>query len=158
MAEKKRHWLTTSKIAILVTFHMCIPSALFAAATAVTKTQDLDFGKVVGGSGYSGTVTIATSGTRSSSGSVIPMGTGFSPARFSITGNVGETYSLALPAGFTIVSGTSQMDVSAITYSIPVDGVIPAGGALPFTVGATLTVNGTQPNSTYSGTLTISVK
>jgi hypothetical protein len=158
MAEKKRHWLTITKVAILVTVQLCTPSALFAAPTSVTKTQDLNFGKVAGGSGYSGTITIGTSGARSSSGSVIPLGTVFSPARFTITGNVGKSYSLTLPAGFTISSGINQMNVSAITSSIPINGVIPAGGAVPFSVGGTLTVNSTQQSSTYSGTLTISVK
>lgn len=144
--------------AIVVIVQLCLPPALFAAPTSVTKTQDLNFGKVVGGSGYAGTITISTSGTRVSSGSIIPLGTVFSPAQFTITGNVGKTYVLTLPAQFTITSGADQMTVSAVTSSIPINGVIPAGGAVPFMVGGTLTVNTVQQNGTYSGALTISVK
>jgi len=144
--------------AIVVIVQLCLPLVLYAAPTSVTKTQDLNFGKVVGGSGYSGTVTIDTSGARVSSGSIIPLGTLFSPAQFTITGNAGKSYTLTLPAQFTITSGTNQMTVSAVTSSIPVNGVIPASGALPFIVGGTLTVSSAQQNSTYSGALIITVK
>lgn len=133
-------------------------SALFAAPTAVTRTQDLSFGRIVGGSGYSGSVSIDTSGARSFTGSIAVLGTTFSSARFNITGNPGKSYALTLPAEITISSGPSQMAVTAITPSIPLTGVIPANGTLPFAVGGTLTVNGVQPNSTYSGNFTVSVK
>lgn len=157
MTEKNRFWLTI-KVATIVTCQLCPPQALFAAPTAVIQTGDFNFGKIAGGSGHSGTVTIATSGARSYSGSVIPLGTAFSPARFTITGNAGKSYSLTLPAGFTIVSGANQMNVSAVTSSVPVAGLIPAGGSLPFVVGGTLTLNSAQQNGAYSGTLIISVK
>jgi hypothetical protein len=157
MSGKNRFWLII-KVAILVATHLCTPSALFAASTAVINTQDFNFGKFAGGSGYSGTITIDTSGVRSFSGSVIRVGTVFSPAQFTITGNGGKSYTLTLPTEFTISSGANQMIVSAISSSIPVTGVIPASGSLPFVVGGTLTVNSTQNNGTYSGTLIISVK
>jgi hypothetical protein len=157
MAEKPPLWLMIN-LAILLIVQLSMPSALLAAATSVTKTQDLNFGKIVGGSGYSGTVTINSSGARSSSGGVVLLGTVFSPARFTITGNVGKTYTLTLPAEFTIISGTNQMNVSAISSSIPINGTIPTGGTLPFAVGGTLTINSVQRNSTYSGTFEISVK
>jgi len=126
--------------AIVVIVQLCLPLVLYAAPTSVTKTQDLNFGKVVGGSGYAGTITISTSGTRVSSGNIIPLGTLFSPAQF------------------TISSGADQMTVSAVTSSIPINGVIPASGASPFIVGGTLTVSSAQQNSTYSGALIITVK
>jgi hypothetical protein len=146
-------WAAIQAAALLVT-----PTTLLAAATAVTSTQSLNFGKFAGGSGYSGTVTIDTTGARSSSGSVIRLGTVFSPARFTITGNPGKAYTLTLPAAFTITSGTNQMNVTAVTASIPLSGAIPTGGELPFVVGGTLTVNSTQKNGIYSGALMISVK
>lgn len=157
MSGNKSFWLII-KVAILVAIHFCTPSALFAAPTSVINTQDLNFGKFAGGSGYSGTVTVDTSGARSSSGSVIRLGTVFSPARFTITGDAGTPYTLTLPEGFTLSSGADQMNVSAVTFSIPISGVIPAGGSLPLVMGGTLTVNSTQHNGTYSGTLIISVK
>jgi hypothetical protein len=157
MSGINRSWHIV-RVAILVTLQLYTPSAIFAAATSVNKTQDFNFGKFVGGAGYSGTVTIDTSGARFSSGSVIRLGTVFSPARFTITGDAGASYSLTLPSEFTIDSGADMMNISAVTSSIPITGVIPAGGALPFVVGGTLTVNSTQKNSTYSGTLMISVK
>lgn len=130
----------------------------FAAPTAVTKNQDLDFGKVVGGAGRTGTLTITSAGSRSYSGSVLPLGTTFSAARFTITGQAGKSYTITLPASFVINAGVDQMTVTAVTSSIALTGVIPAAGSLGFTVGGTLNVGAVQRNAQYSGTLTISVK
>ena len=155
MAERNLTLFIT--ILTFLAFQLFAP-ALFAAPTSVTKTQDLNFGRIVGGSGYSGSVTIDTSGARSFTGSIMLLVTAFSSARFSITGNAGKTYILTLPAEITISSGTSQMAVTAITSSIPLTGVIPVSGALPFAVGGTLAVTSVQPNSTYNGNFTVSVK
>jgi hypothetical protein len=157
MTGKNRFWLIM-KASIVLALQLWAPAALFAAPTAVTTSQELNFGTFAGGSGISGTVTVDASGTRFSSGGVILLGSAYAPARFTITGNAGDPYLLTLPAGFTLLSGSNQMGVSAVTPSIPVAGVLPAGGTLPFTVGGTLTVNSSQRNSTYSGTFMITVK
>lgn len=142
----------------LLIVELSMPLLLFAAPTSVTKQQDMQFGKIIGGSGLSGTVTIATSGARSSSGSVILLGVVSSPAQFTISGNVGKNYVLTLPATFTVISGADQMTVSGLTASIPLTGVIPVSGELQFTVGGTLTVLSTQRYSAYSGTLQVTVR
>ena len=143
---------------LLLAMQLILASEGSADPTSVTRDQDLNFGMVVGGSGYAGTITISASGVRSFSGSIVPLGSAFSPARFTITGNVGKTYTVTLPASFTINSGEDQMAVSAITSSIPLTGAIPAGGGLPFSVGGTLSINSTQKNSLYSGSLSVTVK
>lgn len=130
----------------------------FAGPTSVTRNQDFNFGKVMGGAGLTGTVTITPAGTRTYSGSVIPVGTAFAVARFTITGTVGKTYTITLPTDFIINAGPDQMTVTAITSSIPLTGTIPAGGTLPFSVGGTLNVKGVQRNSLYSGNMIISVR
>ena len=145
-------------VALFFTAQSCLPSTLLAAPTSVAKTQDLNFGKIAGGAGYAGSVTIGTSGVRSASGSIVLIGTASSPAQFTITGNAGKAYSLTVPAGFIISSGEDQMNVSAVTSSIPATGTIPANGVLPFTVGGTLTLSSSQRSSTYSGSLVISVR
>jgi hypothetical protein len=130
----------------------------FAAPTSVTKNQDFNFGRVVGGAGLSGTVTITPAGARTYSGSVVPMGTSFSVARYTVTGTAGKTYTIILPTDFIINAGADQMAVTAITSSVPLTGVIPAAGTLPFAVGGTLNVKGVQRNTLYSGNMTITVK
>lgn len=129
-----------------------------ADPTSVTGDQGLNFGMVVGGSGHAGTITISASGVRSFSGSIVPLGSAFAPAQFTITGNAGKTYTVTLPASFTVTSGEDQMAVSALTSSIPLTGAIPAGGVLPFSVGGTLSINSIQKNSVYSGSLSVTVK
>jgi len=151
-------YLLEGTAAILLTAGLLNPSALLAAPTSVTKVQDLDFGKVAGGSGSFGTVTIDSSGARSSSGTVMLLNSTCSPARFVINGDAGRPYLLTLPAALTINSGTDQMNVTALTSSIPVTGVLPANGTLSLVVGGTLMVESSQRNSSYSGSLVITVQ
>lgn len=153
---EKSHLLL--RIATLSALPMLVATVVFAAPTAVTKDQDLNFGKIAGGGGYSGTVTVSTSGVRSFTGNITPLGTSFASARFTITGNAGKAYIITLPTNFVINAGPDQLTISALTSSIPLTGAIPAGGVLPFAVGATLTISNAQTNSMYSGTFTVSVK
>lgn len=146
------------KTAIALAEILLLPAALFAAPTSVVGAQDLAFGQIAGGAGYAGTVTIEPAGTRVSSGTIRLLGGGYAPARFTITGNPGKSYALTLPSSFSIVSGTEQMTVTGITSSIPLVGVLPGSGELPFAVGGTLTVNDSQQIRTYAGSLVISVK
>jgi hypothetical protein len=150
----------TTKISLAVVTALAIVgsrgSVASAAATAVTKNQDFSFGKFVAGAG---TVTVTTSGTRSSSGSVVLINGGtVTPARFTLTGTSGRNYTLTVPASLTLVSGTYQLTLSGVTPSIATTGVIPAGGSLSFTVGGTLNVNAAQHNGIYTGNLTLTVR
>ena len=144
------------KLLVLCEVLLFTPSTL--CALSLTKTQDLVFGRVVGGSGYSGNVTVGTSGERYASGGLRLLGSVFSPARFVFYGSPGETYSITIPAALTIVSGGDSMDVSAVTCSVPLKGSLPPSGVLAFTVGGTMTVKATQRSkSTYSGDFNVSV-
>jgi len=145
-------------VASLLAAQSAWPPLLWSAPLAVVKTQDLLFGKFVGGSGYSGSVTVDPQGGRSSSGGAQLLTSSCTAAGFTITGAAGSAYALSLPTAFTMSAGADQMVVTALTASIPVTGVLPAGGSLTFTVGGTLTVNGTQRNSSYRGNLDVSVK
>lgn len=136
-----------------------VPSALDAAPLAITRVKDLSFGRFVGGGGYSGTVTVDTSGARSSSGSVLLLsGEAVSPAQFSITGNPGARYVVTLPATVLLAAGGAQISMSGVTASIPAAGVLPSQGSTTFFVGATLAVGAGQVNGIYSGTFDVSVK
>ena len=145
-------------VAILLALQFGMPTEILAAATAIIKTGDLNFGKFAGGAGKAGTIIMSSSGGRSATGTVILITSTVSAAGFTITGNSGKAYTLTVPTTFTISSGTYLMNVTALTSSIPLTGSLPANGSLPFTVGGTLTVTSTQQNRTYSGSLDVSVK
>ncbi|MBU5635371.1 DUF4402 domain-containing protein [Geomonas sp. Red69] len=157
MTMRAYGFLAKPSVAFLTLWYMTETTA-FAAPTIVTRNQDFDFGRVAGGAGRSGTVTITSAGSRTYSGNVLPLGTTFSAARFTITGNAGETYTMTLPAEVIINAGVDQMTVTAITSSIPLTGVIPAGGSVSFSVGGTLNVGAVQRNAQYSGSMNVSVK
>ncbi|MBJ6798960.1 DUF4402 domain-containing protein [Geomonas propionica] len=145
-------------VASLLALWCMVPATALAAPTALAKNQDFDFGRVVGGAGRSGVVTITSAEVRTYTGNVLPLGTTFSAARFTITGNVGKSYTITLPVSFVINAGVDQMTVTAVTSSIPLTGVIPAGGAVSFSVGGTLNLGAVQRNAKYSGSMNISVK
>ncbi|MBU5612000.1 DUF4402 domain-containing protein [Geomonas azotofigens] len=144
--------------AIFLMLWLAAAEPAFAAPTSVTKNQDINFGKVVGGAGRSGTVTISPYGGRIYTGSVMPLGTAFSAASYTIAGTAGKNYTITLPASVTINAGPDQMTITSLTASVPLAGVIPAAGVLSFAVGGTLNVNSVQRNTLYSGNLTVSVK
>lgn len=143
---------------IIAVLLLWAPASVSAAPTAVTKTQDLQFGQIACDSGVSGSVTIDTTGSRMVSGSVKPLGSAYAPAQFVITGNVGQTYTLTLPTEFPVTSVGAAMTVTSLSASIGSTGVIPASGSLQFVVGGTLLVNGAQQSGAYSGSLTVTVK
>lgn len=142
------------KIITLMILMLCTPLDIFAIS--LTKTRELDFGKFVGGAGQSGAVTISPSGVRYAAGGVRPLGSIFSTARFTIYGSPLASYTLTIPASVTIISGEDYMEITSLVSSVPVTGVLPAGGTLSFTVGGTLTVNGTQKYGAYIGNFDIS--
>ena len=142
-------------IAILWGILSCIPSTTFALT--LTKIQDLEFGRLVGGSGYFGSVTIDASGERHASGSIRLLGSGFKPARFLLYGTPGETYTIAIPSSLTMASGADQMEVSAVTCSVPASGTLPPSGSLAVALGGTLTVKATQSSKAYLGNFNLSV-
>lgn len=146
MTPRFRH---VFKILTFLIIILHTPQALFALS--LTKTRDMDFGKFVGGTGQSGAVIISPSGVRYASGGVWPLGNVFSTARFTIYGSPLASYTLTLPASVTIVSGGEFMEITSLVPSVPVIGVLPAGGSLSFTVGGTLTVKGTQKTGGYVG-------
>lgn len=154
----RRQGLLWKRGASFLALQSVAAATAFAGPTSVTKNQDFNFGRVLGGAGLSGTVTITPSGSRTYSGSALPLGSAFSAARYTITGTAGKIYTITLPPNFTINAGPDQMTVTALTSSIPLTGVIPAGGVLPFTVGGTLSVNSVQRNNIYSGNMTVTVK
>lgn len=143
----------------LATTVFCHPTDVSAVPLSLNQSQDLVFGRFVGGTGVPGDVTVDLTGARvSSGGATLLSGEPPSAATFTITGSPGAQYRITVPSTFTISLGGQQMTVSSVTSSIPSTGTLPAAGSLSFTVGGTLTVGATQQSGIYAGTFTVSVK
>jgi predicted RecA/RadA family phage recombinase len=131
------------------------------AQIAISNAGALAFGKFAAGSG--GTVTVSTSGARTSSGGVVLLSSGAgAAAAFNIsdpdTGNLTKTYIITLPANGTVAlaSGSNSMAVNDFV-SDPSGSSIMVTGTQTLTVGATLSVGANQPVGNYSGSFSVTV-
>jgi hypothetical protein len=82
-----------------------------------------------------------------------------SAAAFTITGAVGQTYSVTLPSSpVTLSSGSNSMTVDTFSASLgSLTGTIPGSGTVTFTVGARLNVGASQNPGDYAGTFQVNV-
>ena len=135
-------------------------TAVILTPLSVAATSNLSFGNIIAGPG--GTVTIATDGTRSSSGVTLPAGNPgtVSAAQFTVTGTGTSTFTIAVPATHTItrLTGSETMTVGTFVSDPTPTGAL-VGGTAPVRVGATLTViNGQVPGTyTNAGGFTLTV-
>lgn len=134
-------------------------SATIVQAISITKTADLQFGKIVATN--AGTVTIEPDGDRTFTG--VTFGNSAlvaTAAEFTVTGEANATYSIALPAdGVVILSnGTETMAVDGFV-SNPAAGVngLLTLGTQDISVGATLTVASGQMVGVYTDTFDVTV-
>ncbi|MDB5930067.1 MAG: hypothetical protein JWR60_1774 [Polaromonas sp.] len=129
----------------------CLLGAPAAQAQTITSSGALSFGAFVAGAG--GSVVVDSSGSRSKTGSVIPVlqGGSATAALFTVTGTV---TSITLPSDqggsgdvtLTRDGGVETMVVNAFTKSL-------SGQLLQ--VGAKLTVGAAQPPGSYTGTFNV---
>jgi hypothetical protein len=134
---------------------------------AITKAADLVFGKFAPGGG--GTVTVATDGARTASGTILSaVGSSPTAAQFDVTGDADATYSI----GWTGVSvltdlvSSETMTLSKISNLIGgnttsgevATGTLSAGGAQSIYLGGTLTVGAAQAAGDYAGDVTVTVE
>jgi len=133
------------------------------------KVQDLLFGSIVRGA-TAGTVTIVPDGTRTSTGGVTLVGTGYQPARFAGDGDPGQTVRIRMNTPTITITGPgAPMTVDTFTIgSTPTNTVLGAGwdnftlggagGVFNFPLGARLQVAANQAPGTYSGTFSIELQ
>lgn len=145
---------------------LLLPALLAAAAApaqTLTNTTGLSFGAFVAASG--GTVTIATSGGRTRTGSVILVNQGgiAAAAQFTVSGTPGATFTITLPADGTVFlsdGASGSMALNSFT-SNPAPtasaGLLSGGGTATISVGATLTVGNAQSPGNYSGSFNVTV-
>ncbi len=136
-------------------------SANVAGGISVARTKDLDFASLLSGI-TAGSVTVSSSGTRSTTGGASAVGGGFTPASFQVSITQGNPhYSIQLPVGSVTLSGTGGSMLVDTFESTPGGpgfvGFAPGAGFQVMTVGATLHVPANQAAGSYSGTFTVTV-
>lgn len=164
MSINKRIWVSSGALGL-----MAFPSMAFAAdatATAgvnatvlapiaISKTADLNFGSFAADSNETGTVELATAGTRTFTGGASAVSTGVgtvTAASFSVTGEGAATFSITLPSSavtLTRATGTETMSVATFVSDPSGTGALVAG-AKTVNVGATLSVGAAQVAGTYA--------
>lgn len=139
-------------------------SATIITPISIVKATNLSFGNIAAGTA-AGTVVMAPAGTRTvtgTNGPTLPASTGtVSAATFNITGLVGMTFSITLPASaITLSNGTPANDMTLNTFTstptVAAGGTLTGGTAL-LSVGGTLSVGANQAAGTYNSTSDLTV-
>jgi hypothetical protein len=135
-------------------------TATIATAIGLANTVDMDFGSISPG-GTTGTVILATDGSRTTSGgtSVLSGGPG-AAASFDVTGANNATYSITLPGSVSLTGPGPAMTANAFTSSPTPTGTLSGGGTETLLIGATLAVDttGNQTAGVYtSAAFTVTV-
>jgi len=139
-------------------------SATIIAPIAITKGVDMKFGAIIKGAG---TVVLSTGSVKSSEYQAIAgnqEGT-VTAATFNISGEKDYTYAITLPANETVVLTETGLETMAVndftslttTTTGSLTGALNGTGTDVVTVGATLSVSGTQASGVYTGTFDITV-
>ena len=129
---------------------------------SVTKTADLDFGRIVRPPTGSGTVTLAASGTRTVSGGAGIVGTStFSPAGYAVLGEGAQAISVTVPPTVTLTSGSHSIVVTT-SHDLPgghsaqtLGGAVGTDATLHVAVGGTMALTSSTPPGRYQGPLTV---
>ena len=128
----------------------------------ITKTADLEFGRIVKPSAGTGTVsmTSAADGVTAGSGSVALTGITTSRAKFTIDGEGGQLVNVTVPGSFTITNGTDNISVttaSSLGASVTLSSSLGSAGTSPLNVGGSFSVPTAISTGLYTGTLNVSV-
>jgi hypothetical protein len=131
-----------------------LTSANIIAPIKITKTVDLDFGKIVT-TAAAGTVVVSPEGARGfNDGALIFLNdVNYSAAEFEVEGQANANYSIVVTNDTFDVTrdgGSETMEVSAITTSPTPNGQLNGSGLQIIKVGATLSVDGGQEPGLYT--------
>ncbi|MBX9815922.1 MAG: hypothetical protein A4S12_09470 [Proteobacteria bacterium SG_bin5] len=122
-------------------------------AITVSKTADLNFGRVVAGTA-AGSVVVGEDGARTCPAALRCLGTS-TGAAFAVTGTAGETVAVSIDTpSIQLTSGSNKMTVALVTQTKT---MTLATGPNAFRVGGTLSVGAAQAAGTYTGQFTVSV-
>ncbi|HWR11529.1 MAG TPA: DUF4402 domain-containing protein [Rectinemataceae bacterium] len=123
----------------------------------IAATQSLAFGSLIP-LAATGSITLSAQGSVSAGNAVYVRGSSRHVALFSVTGEAGRAFVIALPSSATLVgSGSATIIVDTFTVSPSSPASIGADGTCGLFVGATLRVGADQATGDYSGTFELLV-
>ena len=130
-------------------------------ALSITKTADLNFGRIQIPASGSSTVTLnANNGNRSVSGSGFAYPTP-APTRaaFTVSGEGGQQFSLSIPTTLALTGpGTLSVTITDTAPNNPsLNGGLGSAGTFSFSIGGSFTITNATPTGAYSGLLTVSL-
>ena len=133
-------------------------SANIVGPISINKSVDLSFGNVAVSPTVAGTVVLDVAGVRTKTGGVtLPVITGtVKAAKFTVAGEAGTTYSITLPAPFTITGAGTPMTIDNFV-SLPSGTGTLTSGTEDIFVGGTLNVAAGQISGLYTNTTNLVV-
>lgn len=146
--------ISSSAIAVQATGNATANVVVPMTIVPTPAAPALSFGDIVGGTG--GTVIITPAGALDGASTLTSTGA-LSAGSFDITGSGNKTFSIAIAKVTDLVNGTDDLVISAFTNSEGGATGTLSSGALTLTVGATITLDGSEPANTYTGTYTVDV-
>lgn len=128
----------------------------------ITKTADLEFGRVVKPTAGTGTVSMtnASDTTTASAGAVALAGITTSRAKFTIDGEGAQVVNITVPATFVITNTVDNITVTTtqnLGASTTLSGALGAAGNASLNVGGSFSVPAANSTGLYTGTLNVSV-
>ncbi|MBU6394878.1 MAG: DUF4402 domain-containing protein [Sphingomonadales bacterium] len=136
-------------------------SSVIIQPVTVLKDSDLAFGRIVKPSTGTGTVAIAnTADSVNASGAVALAGIATSRAKFTISGEGGQSVGITVPASVTMSNGTDTLDVTLngdLGTSTTLSGALGDTGTAALNVGGSFNLASTAKTGTYVGTFKVDV-
>jgi len=133
---------------------------------AITKDRDLNFGVFAGLSTGTSTVIIAATatGARTGTADLVASSSGYTPisAKFTVTGAANQSVTITVPADGVVSlkkGGASENAMTTNSWLTDLSNLsntsLGETGSVEFHVGATLTVNASQPVGEYVGSFEV---
>lgn len=126
----------------------------------LSKVDDMSFGKVL--TGFTGSVLLTTSGSRSAVGANVVGTTGWSPAKFDVRGTNDYEYYIALPSNIVLKNGDNEIRVENLvakpssSSNDALVGMVKSDSY--FTVGGRLVINSSNlPAGIYTSSFDVSI-
>ena len=141
-------------------------SATLLTPLSITKSVDLNFGNIAS-SNETGTAILSTAGVVTRTGGVAVLtGIQATAAKFTVTGDAAQKFTMTAPASIGLSSGTGdplnlvleyKTDLGATLTAPSATGVVLTGGSRDIFVGGTLTVPANTVAGTYTNTTDLKI-
>lgn len=127
-------------------------------SATLTKTDDLQFGRIIAGPTASTVVIDEDTEVRTVTGTAVAFGGTVSAAKIDVNANPLLLYSIILPPTVAITSGSNAMVIDDLKLNIPAVRLLPLGAPIDdFQIGGRLNIGANQAPGNYSGSFVVTV-